>query len=626
MNWLYYLLEANLYLAIFYALYLLLLRNETFYTANRWYLISTSVIAFLLPFMQIGWLKPAETAAQVVSVAATQTVVPATNFQQVDPVSNPVAINLADVLSGIYVLGVAIALVLFGVKIFKLYRIISNSKKTNSVHCDLIELEDENTGFSFFSYLFIGKNLHNRHTIIAHEMVHIRQKHSADIVFTELLKMVNWFNPVVYMLQNSLKTVHEYIADEYTATSETDNITYSSFLLNSAYGLQGPAATNSFFNANLLKNRIVMLNKPRSGSAARLKYLMAIPITAGTLCLSTLSFSKDYPTFDLYSGGEATKAEINLLTTELHKADTGLRIPAPTVVKNDFTALTTYLGKHIRFPASEINKTKFAGLSVSFDVDKSGEVGDVRLLAPAKNVFGNAAVSAFHKFSSKLKVEPGTYIIGVNFVALAKNYVRFPEPSVTKNANFISTVTILGTDKQQKQKLKEQSISAIKRSNPSVQIPEPKIERISFKNIDNADIKAFNIHLSRYVRYPKADFDNKITGRVFAQIITNEDFSIKDVKVLRAPSKTLEDEVVRAIKLYKGKLPPTKSDHVEYTIPVSFRLEDKYGKILSEEAVSLNNNENKNPQKETPKNNNVVGKGKYMMLNEIVITGFLPKS
>ncbi|GAA4908023.1 M56 family metallopeptidase [Mucilaginibacter defluvii] len=613
MNWLYYLLEANLYLAIFYALYLLLLRNETFYTANRWYLISTSVIAFLLPFMQIGWLKPAETAAQVVSVATTPTVVPTINFQQVAPVSNPVAINLANVLSGIYVLGVVIALVLFGIKLFKLYRIISNSKKINSVHCDLIELEDENTGFSFFNYLFIGKNLHNRHTIIAHEMVHIGQKHSADIVFTELLKMVNWFNPVVYMLQNSLKTVHEYIADEFTATTETDNITYSSFLLNSAYGLQGPAATNSFFNANLLKNRIVMLNKPRSGSAARLKYLMAIPITAGTLCLSTLSFSKDYPTFDLYSGGEATKAEINLLTTELHQADTGLRIPAPTVVKNDFTALTTYLGKHIKFPASEINKTKFAGLSVSFDVDKSGGVGDVRLLAPAKNVFGNAAVSAFHKFSGKLKVEPGTYIIGVNFVTLANDYVRFRKSSLTKNANFICTVTITGLTSKQ---AKDLNI----RAQPGT---PPKIEKTKVAQVvkQQDDFSAFYAYIAKHSRYPRVELENKVTGRTLFKLVLNADNTIKDVIVLRSPNEALSKEIARAILTYKDPLPA--KPNADYTIPVSYQIMMPDDKIFFEpsgpkDASNADKKESLYIIEKSDKTN--------YSLNEVVITAYYPKS
>ncbi|MCC8410021.1 energy transducer TonB [Mucilaginibacter sp. UR6-1] len=625
MNWLYYLLEANLYLAIFYAVYLLILRNETFYTANRWYLLTTSILAFVLPVIQIGWLKPAEVITQISMINFNTNLAPAV-AAGIPSKPEPMTFEWTELILPFYLLGSMLAIILFAIKLTKLYMLVSKSYKTNFGGYELIEVDAQNTGFSFFRYLFIGKNTTDRQTIITHELVHIRQNHSADIVFSEFIKIVSWFNPLVYMLQNSLKTVHEYIADEHTAHAENDSLTYSSFLLNNVYGLQGPAAANSFFNYNLLKNRIIMLNKPRSGSAARLKYLMTIPIAAGTLCLSTLSFSKNYPTFDLYSGANEYKAKNTPLTNEQHQADTGLRLPAPDFVKKDFITLTNYLSKHIKFPSSEINKIKFAGLSVSFDVDKAGTVGDVRLLAPAKNVLGNAAVSAFNTFSGKLNVKPGTYIMGVNFVTLAKNYVRFPEPSITKNANFIGTVTIVGLDKEQKKMLKEQSVSHVKRSNSSVQIPQPKIERVSFQNTNDNDIKAFNKHLSQHIAYPKADYDNKVTGRVFAQITTNANNEIEDVRILRAPSKTLEDAVVRAIKSYKGRLPAAKTSNADYTVPVSFNFADKDGSMLTEKSIVDNNIPKSNLQEKNTDADNAKTEKLHYSLNEIAITAYLPKN
>src|SRR6185312_1378413 len=163
----------------------------------------------------------------------------------------------------------------------------------------VIWLPGTDVAFSFFNFLFIGDDAPRAGTMITHELVHIRQKHSADIVFLEVLKIVSWFNPVVYLLQNSLKTVHEYIADEQTAAYETDALSYSSFLLNNAYGAGGSSITHSFFNYNLLKKRIIMLNQQRSGNLARLKYLAVIPICAALLCASTLLFSKSYGWVDL---------------------------------------------------------------------------------------------------------------------------------------------------------------------------------------------------------------------------------------------------------------------------------------------------------------------------------------
>lgn len=179
----------------------------------------------------------------------------------------------------------------------------------------MVYVNEENTAYSFFNYLFIGKNTSDINTITRHELVHIQQKHSADILFTELVKIISWFNPLVYQLQNSLKAIHEYIADAQTAASDEDKLTYSTFLLNNAYGLQGLPVSNSFFNYNLLKNRITMLNQKRSGNLAGLKYLITMPLCAAMLCASTLSFSKDYGFVDLlprkkihawYSPGTAT--------------------------------------------------------------------------------------------------------------------------------------------------------------------------------------------------------------------------------------------------------------------------------------------------------------------------------
>jgi len=277
MNWLYYLGEANLYLAVFYCCYCLFLNKETHYTLNRIYLLFSCVASFILPLIQIGWLKPAEQAVQdvVVPVAAAH-------------------FTWQDGLLYSYVTGVLIFTIQFTIKLYQLQKLTHKKPALVNHGYKLIYLEESTTAFSFFNYLFIGTDAPEAELITRHELVHIQQKHSADIIFLELFKIINWFNPLVYLLQNSLKTVHEYIADEQTAVQGTDALTYSAFLVNNAYGLSGSSITHSFFNYNLLKKRIIMLHQQRSGSLARLKYLVAIPLCAGLLCESTLGFSKTY--------------------------------------------------------------------------------------------------------------------------------------------------------------------------------------------------------------------------------------------------------------------------------------------------------------------------------------------
>ena len=287
MIWLHYLVEANIYLGVFYLCYCLFLTRDTHYTLGRFYLLFSCVIAFILPFTQISILKPVEPAVQEI---------------QIEPLpANAVAavpFGLADILFYAYVIGGIITLMVLIHRFYRLFRLSQGRDKEYIGNYKLIRLEEDNTAFSFFNNLYIGNGIVQSQTVIAHELVHIRQKHSWDILFIEIVKIVSWFNPFIYLLQNSLRTLHEYIADE-QAAKEQDALTYSSFLLNNAYGIQGSSIAHSFFNYNLLKKRIIMLNQKRSGRLARLKYLAVIPLCGGMLCTSTLVFSKDYGFIDL---------------------------------------------------------------------------------------------------------------------------------------------------------------------------------------------------------------------------------------------------------------------------------------------------------------------------------------
>jgi hypothetical protein len=283
MSWIYYLLEANLYLVLFYAVYYFVLRRETYYQLNRGYLMSICVIAFIIPLLQIGTLRKVPPSPIV--------------YQTITPV-NTYTWTRADYCLLLYITVAAVMLTAFIIKLHKLIQLSRKAKQHNNGFY-LIEIADNNNAFSFFKYLFIDPKLSNSPAVVQHELVHIRQKHSLDIVFLELFKVVNWFNPVVYLLQNSVKELHEFIADQETATQQQDVNGYTDFLINSAYGFTESHLANNFFNKNLLKTRIIMLHQKRSGSLARLKLLVTLPLLGGMLCLSTLGFTKDYSLIDL---------------------------------------------------------------------------------------------------------------------------------------------------------------------------------------------------------------------------------------------------------------------------------------------------------------------------------------
>lgn len=330
MNWLYYLAEANIYLGVFYLAYCLFLNRSTHYQLSRAYLILSCVAAFILPVLQIGTLRPVKPAPSFSTITYPVNTMAYTIPTGVKIVGYPAPVidtsapviehhfTLQDGLWYAYLIGAAVLLFMFFIKLYTLFKLTRNWENVSDGKYRVIYLTQTDVAFSFFNYVFVSLNEPPSKTIIRHELVHVRQKHSADILFLELVKIISWFNPFVYLLQNSLKTVHEYIADEHTATYETDTLTYSSFLLRNAYGSRGSSITHSFFNYNLLKKRIIMLNQQRSGNLARLKYLVAIPICAASLCASTLVFSKSYGLVDLAPASRSTVLNANHVIKRKH--------------------------------------------------------------------------------------------------------------------------------------------------------------------------------------------------------------------------------------------------------------------------------------------------------------------
>lgn len=300
MSWLYYLLEANLYLILFYGFYRLFLHRETFYGLNRSYLIFSSILAFILPFFQLGFLK-ASVIEQITIAPTTETVVSQVMMTENLPVETyqPGIFTIDNAIIAIYSL-VTIAFLLK--MLFNLSKII-RMRKLPSVKLDngvkLIDLKDSKIAFSFFNLLFLDPQLAEKNTILKHELVHIKQKHSLDVLLFEIIQIINWFNPIVYLVKKDIKLIHEYLADEETTKYDVEKYHYAMFLIQNSTGIQNLTLTNQIFSSSILKKRISMLNQKKSTRWARLKLLLALPITAGILCISTMGFTKDYGYVDL---------------------------------------------------------------------------------------------------------------------------------------------------------------------------------------------------------------------------------------------------------------------------------------------------------------------------------------
>ena len=274
-----YILEVIVFQALFLAVYQLWFRKETFFNINRIYLISTALLAFLLPFMQFELFQnqiPLREniffLPEVVVTAEASEVAAAPVPQETD--------------WSIYLLLYAAGVFFSTGMLFRKYQEIQRYfrfKRKNDTTPKMITIPNSDAAFTFMGTIFIGENINAeaKAHIMAHEEVHLKHWHGLDLMLFELMRVVFWFNPLVYIYQNKLAEIHEFIADA-QAMRKTEMKAYYNQLLNTAFGTQHISFINTFFNHSLIKKRIVMLQK-QSKQRAGLKYLVLIPVIAGIL-------------------------------------------------------------------------------------------------------------------------------------------------------------------------------------------------------------------------------------------------------------------------------------------------------------------------------------------------------
>jgi hypothetical protein len=222
------------------------------------------------------------------------------------------AITLFDVLQIIFFTGILFASLLFVYKLSKIFRIIHENKKEKKAGYFLINLANSTLAFSFFRNIFLGENIRQKEQVIAHELIHVRQKHSIDLVLFEIQKIVFWFNPFSYLFQQRISELHEFIADENTITKENKN-TYFEELLAQVFQVEKFSFVNSFFKKSLIKKRIIMLGKNKSREILKLKYLLLIPVLMGMF----LYTSCDKNTEESLKVAKNEKRTVNMILGEV---------------------------------------------------------------------------------------------------------------------------------------------------------------------------------------------------------------------------------------------------------------------------------------------------------------------
>lgn len=198
-----YIIQVVLFQILFLVIYDFFLSKETFFTKNRWYLLSTPILSFLLPLVKIPTFQKVVPQEYIVDlpeiILSPEKVIQETSWYQ--------SINYIDVLFGV---GVIIFSVLFFAKLLQIISFIRSYKLIKKEGYTLVLIPKQTKAFSFFNYIFIGEDIPEaqKEQIIAHELVHSKQMHSLDLLLFEFLKIVMWFNPMIFIYQKRITLVH----------------------------------------------------------------------------------------------------------------------------------------------------------------------------------------------------------------------------------------------------------------------------------------------------------------------------------------------------------------------------------------------------------------------------------
>ena len=268
-----YLFKSVIWLTGFSLVFIFFLRNERFFVLNRFYLLAGILTSFILPLVSIHYTVVLPTVR---------------NFQVenavVSEIQNPghsIIPDLKQVLLILYMSGVLFVLALIIKQGRSVLRAIKKAKIISFHPAKLIKTSDYTSAFSFFSYVFVNPSVTDIETkeIMIHELVHIRQKHWFDLLLVELLCMMQWFNPLVWIYIRFIRQNHEYLADEVALQQTSDPAVYRAVLLNQIVGAPVVSLTNSF-NYSPNKKRFNMMKNIISSPYRKMKILLILPVFA----------------------------------------------------------------------------------------------------------------------------------------------------------------------------------------------------------------------------------------------------------------------------------------------------------------------------------------------------------
>ena len=502
---------------VLWGVYRLLFRNSNRLLFNRFFLLTSMLLALAMPLLgllsgtelpQMATLKQNMFSGMMLSeVIVTPDGQPVLPEVTVNTNATPSRFSLWQVVGGIYLLGVGVMTLLFLFKLGKLVALIIRSPKRKMSGCTAVFTGRDQGSFSFFRYAFFP-NENVDPDIMRHEMSHISHHHSWDILFAEVMMILQWFNPFIYLYKKELQSLHEYQADRDVVATGVDKKNYMMLILQQCTAVDFSGMSNNF-SLILTKKRIKMITRNEKAKGLWWRLLATLPVLAILMIANTKVTAQEQ------------KAVDKPITVEMGRFEIFDDDGSPLQLKD--TVIYADDGSYVKFETSD-----------GFQPE-SGEPCK-KLTVTSYNADG-APCNNFFITETERRGDTSTYSI----------------ETFNISGSLFETLLDVATSK-------EDTVYQIVEEMPVFPGGEQAMMKFVAENIN----------------YPQEAKDKEIAGRVFVSFVVEKDGSVDEVKVMRGIGGGCDEEVVRVVKAMP-KWKPGKQDgkpvRVNYMMPFNFKLD-----------------------------------------------------
>jgi TonB family C-terminal domain len=557
-----YFLKINIGIALFYAFYRLFFYRDTFFQWRRYALLSFLVISLFYPLMNIqDWVKEQEPINQIATIYA-QTILPDIVIKPDN--SDKWTEIITNIVPYVYYSGVILLFMRFIVQLFSICILALRSKRAKINGITVRIPVKASAPFSFFRWIFISPELHTEKEakeILIHEETHVQQMHSIDVILSEIITILCWINPFVWLLKREIRNNLEYMADDNVILSGHDTKSYQYHLLGLANQKAAANLYNSF-NVLPLKNRITMMNKKRTKNIGKTKYAIFIPLAALLMLVSNIEavaritdrLSEEVlQNSSISENGLANSSDYTPIEAEvkLSEPQQGKNTPYTTVeVMPQFPggtkALSRYISSNLKYPAQALKNEIQGKVYIRFIVTENGDITKATVMRSLNKDCDKEAIRVIRNMP---KWKPGKqngvrvpvyYTIPIQFSLNKNNAITKEKTSVKKGAH-------------------EEPYTAVE-------------EMPRFPGGESALLE----QISNNLKYPVQSQINRIQGKVYVRITISEDGSVKDPIIMRSLDTYCDQEAIRVMSSLPKWIPGKQNGvnvPVYYVIPITFKLQ-----------------------------------------------------